>query len=264
MKLIHHELGRDALYKIWNYSPENTIIYFFSDGGSLVFRDEIYPIERGAICFIRAGTIHYTMPDEPRLYDRSKIYLSVKRTDLLFDAVGDDSKLKMLFGSSSAVYARLPRTAQNRAEKLFSLARDGLERGGEAVGVSAFLSLLDLISEHAVHYIKEPKSFMERAIKYINSNYSEAITLDDLCRAASVSKSCLCRRFKSTMGMTVSEYLLKTRIAAAKGLLIRTELSISQISEECGFSSISYFCQAFRIEVGVTALKYKKEHGASN
>jgi AraC-like DNA-binding protein len=61
------------------------------------------------------------------------------------------------------------------------------------------------------------------------------------------------------MGMTVMEYVLATRIAEAKTLLLSEDLSISQISDRCGFSSVSFFCQVFKAKEGITAKKFRKK-----
>ncbi len=252
MTVFYHEKGRDPLYKIWNASEENMIIYFHSDGGSLVFENAVYPIEKGSICFVGSGKIHYTMPSDPSLYDRSKIFLSSEHTRALLGAVPPSSRFYRLFSENGAVYAKLPPTEEETAEKLFGGAKarcDG-DDGGTA---AAFFSLMVLISDYATHKIKTPDSFIARTIEYVNTAYSEDVSLDTLCRVASMSKSHFCRRFKETMGITVMEYVFQTRIAAAKSMLSSSEASISQISERCGFSSISYFCQKFKEEMGESA-----------
>lgn len=259
MRIVNHQIGRDPLYKIWNSSEESRIIYFCSDGGNLVFRDAIYPIERGSICFIAPATQHYTVPDDPSVYDRSKIYLSERQTRALISSVGEESEFFRMFTASSIVYAKLPENARIEAEAAFSAAQHRFsEQGREESLVSAFFSLMCLISQYAVDYKKTPDSFIAKAIEYVNSFYSEDITLDELCRVVNMSKSYFCRRFKSVMGTTVMEYVLATRIAAAKSLLHEKRLSIGQISEQCGFSGVSYFCQVFRQKVGVSAGEYRR------
>ena len=123
---------------------------------------------------------------------------------------------------------------------------------------------MTLISDSVVHHIKAPDSFMARAIEYINTAYSEEISLDELCRVVNMSKSHFCRSFKSYMGMTVMEYVFTTRMAAAKRLLTTSSLSVSRISEQCGFSSLSYFCQKFKEQTGCTANAYKRAAGGAS
>jgi len=56
----------------------------------------------------------------------------------------------------------------------------------------------------------------------------------------------------------VMEYILKTRIVLAKNDLLKTNLSITEISEQNGFSSVSYFCRAFKEEEKLSPLQYRK------
>ena len=70
----------------------------------------------------------------------------------------------------------------------------------------------------------------------------------------------LARLFKKKIGLTVMEYILKTRIAMAKELLCEAKMSVTEISEACGFSSISFFSRTFKKEVEKTPLQYKKQN----
>ena len=54
------------------------------------------------------------------------------------------------------------------------------------------------------------------------------------------------------------EYLLKTRIVTARRLLTETALPISEISNRCGFSSLSYFCRVFKAQTQSTPLQFRK------
>lgn len=254
MTVFYHEKGRDPLYKIWNAAEENMIIYFHSDGGSLVFEDAVYPIEKGGICFVGARKIHYTMPSAPSQYDRSKIFLSPRRTRALLEAVSPSSRFYKLFSENGAVYATLPPDKEETADKLFFDAKSRCEKNEDGMGTAlAFFSLMTLISDYAAYKIKTPDSFIARTIEYVNTAYSEEISLDTLCRVANMSKSHFCRRFKEAMGITVMEYVFQTRIAAAKSMLSSSDASVSQVSERCGFSSISYFCQKFKEATGESA-----------
>ena len=253
MKLVHHQLGRDRLFKVWNAAEDNMIILFHSNGGSLVFGNAIYPIEQGAVCFISAGSIHYTMPDDPQVYDRSKLFVPVMESRTLVESLSEREELLRLFSAGGAVYAKIPDAEYPYVEQMLSRSS-----GSDARIASAFLYLLSLISENNAGHLKAPDSFMAKTVEYVNSSYHTEITLDGLCRVANMSRSHLCHRFKEAMGMTAMEYVLKTRIAAAKGLLLSGALSVNEISERCGFSSISYFSQKFKEETGVTASEFRR------
>ena len=257
MRLIYREIGRDPLFKVWNASDEDMIICFHSDGGSLVFGNAIYPIEQGAVCFVAAGSVHYTMPDDPQCYERSKLFFPRGEFRALLEALSHTGGLSRLFRESEAVYAKIPACEEPLLNELLLRA----ERGGEERAASLFLHLLTLIYENTRGQVRTPDSFMARAVEYVNSSYAGEIALDDLCRLSNMSKSSFCRKFKAALGMSVMEYLLKTRIAAAKSLLLAGELSVSEISERCGFSSVAYFCRRFKEETGVSAGEFRRGKG---
>lgn len=66
--------------------------------------------------------------------------------------------------------------------------------------------------------------------------------------------------FKQYKGMTLVDYLIDIRINYAKELLERTNESILNISEDCGYSSLSSFIKTFREKVGCSPLQFRKKH----
>lgn len=103
-----------------------------------------------------------------------------------------------------------------------------------------------------------PNSVVTKAVDYINSNYTSAITLEQLCEAAGVSKQHLCRLFQSVLSARPMEYIAKRRIQAAKELLSHTDTPIEEIAEQTGFCSGSYFCKLFRRYEGITPTQFRK------
>lgn len=258
MNISYHEVGRDPQYKIWHFTDANTIIYTYSSGGSIVFQDGVYPIEAGALCFIASGKLHYTMPTEPAVYDRSKIFLSDAQKHALLSLFHDSSDFFRLFSQNNVVFAQVPPNEREDVDALFAEAKKAKADGAQERFYSCFFRLMICVKEHAAVSIPTPRGALSRALDYINKRYAESITLEDVCAHIHTSKYYFCRKFKEAMGMTVMEYLLRTRLAAARGLLADSQMSISRIAEECGFSSISYFCQAFRDATGVTAKEYRR------
>lgn len=94
--------------------------------------------------------------------------------------------------------------------------------------------------------------------RYIDSNYRENITLDRLAEIAHMNKYYLVHSFGKYMGISPINYLLAKRVAESKSLLASTNYSISQIASMIGFSSQSYFSQAFRKAMGETPGGYRK------
>jgi AraC-like DNA-binding protein len=98
---------------------------------------------------------------------------------------------------------------------------------------------------------------------YINRNILSDITIDEICSAVHMSKYYFCRKFKESMGMTVMDYVLQTRIVLAKSILAKESMSITNVSEHCCFSSVSYFCRVFKEHTGKTPLEYRKQRRPS-
>ncbi len=97
-----------------------------------------------------------------------------------------------------------------------------------------------------------------KAVDYINANYTDEITLEELCETAGVSKQHLCRLFRSALNSRPMEYIAKRRIQAAKELLSDTDKTIDEISEETGFCTGSYFCKLFRRYEGMTPSQFRR------
>lgn len=95
-------------------------------------------------------------------------------------------------------------------------------------------------------------------IRYVHENYREKLTLDDIARAAGISDRECTRCFRKGVGNTPVNYLNLYRVNAAAQLLVQTGKSVIEISEECGFSSNSYFGKVFRESMGCTPTEYRK------
>ena len=232
------------------------VIYFYSDGGSLVTGEQSYPIKRGAVAVVAPGKYHYTVPTEPAEYERSKLFLSEEEAERCFTLTGFFDCPK-----GALTYASLPHIEAAAAEKIFEElnSSENDSRYRDAVFYSALVRLLILCDKYAAKKEVGASDAVSRAIRFINDNFFDSVTLEDVAAAVNMSKYHFCRSFKNAVGVTVMEYVLKTRIMFAKGMLASTELQIVEISERCGFSSVSYFCRAFRAEVGKTPLKYRKD-----
>jgi AraC-like DNA-binding protein len=88
--------------------------------------------------------------------------------------------------------------------------------------------------------------YLNTAISYMNQNYQENITLEDIAEAALISPEYLCILFKKHLHMRPFEYLSKKRIQKAKHLLSDTVMPISDVGKAVGYDSNSYFGYVFK------------------
>jgi AraC family transcriptional regulator len=100
---------------------------------------------------------------------------------------------------------------------------------------------------------------IQAALVYISENFSSKITIEELSGQSNLSSSHFTRTFKKYMGSSPYQYLLNYRLIQAKNLLVETNLSVEQISDDCGFYSVGHFIKAFSKSAGgITPGKFRK------
>ncbi len=102
---------------------------------------------------------------------------------------------------------------------------------------------------------------IRKALKYINENYQNEISLKELAEKACVSPSHLCFLFRTGLGTTFKSLLGMIRVDKAKDLLTeKLEMPITVISFEVGFRDLSHFERTFRRLVGCNPRDYRRRN----
>lgn len=99
-----------------------------------------------------------------------------------------------------------------------------------------------------------------KAEEYMNKNYMEDITLDDLAQLVGLSTAYFSKLFKSVEGVNYIDYLTQIRIDKSKKLLINTNMSIKSIASTVGYIDEKYFRKLFKKTVGIKPSEYRKLH----
>lgn len=94
-------------------------------------------------------------------------------------------------------------------------------------------------------------------INYIYGNLHKKITVGELAAHTGLSNCYLSRLFRKETGESITEYIIKRKINAAKNMLKYSNYSLSQISETLAFSCQSYFTKIFKSIEGITPKKYR-------
>lgn len=103
----------------------------------------------------------------------------------------------------------------------------------------------------------------DRIIKYIYSNYHNRISLQDIARREYLSSHYLSYGIKNNVGHSFNDFLNLTRVEEAIKLLLDSNKTISEISEELGFSHTRYFNKHFKKHYRCTPMQYRKKHDLS-
>lgn len=98
---------------------------------------------------------------------------------------------------------------------------------------------------------------IQKLVEFIYQNLSEPIQINDVAKFVHFSPSHLRSLFKKNMRIGLGAYIRRAKIHRACFLIRSTDLSFSQITEKCGFSSLFSFSRAFRLELKKSPTEYK-------
>lgn len=98
---------------------------------------------------------------------------------------------------------------------------------------------------------------LKKVIGYIQENYQNKITLEELSKICYMSPNYFCNYFHKETGKTPMVFINEYRIQKAAKLLSQSDISISQAALEAGFDNFSYFIKKFKEYKGVTPKQYR-------
>lgn len=103
-------------------------------------------------------------------------------------------------------------------------------------------------------------TILKDMIRFISLYYMEKITLEEICAAGKVGKTSCCKIFQNYTNQTPFSYLTEYRLKKSIDLLLTTDLTISEICFDVGFSGASYFTETFKKYYFCTPSDYRAQH----
>ncbi|HYD84123.1 MAG TPA: AraC family transcriptional regulator [Opitutus sp.] len=105
---------------------------------------------------------------------------------------------------------------------------------------------------------------IEKALRYIQEHYTEAIYVQDVARAAGLGASRLQTMFREALGISCMQYLLSFRVSHAAASLCQPGARVADVAMATGFDALSNFNTAFRRAMGMSPTEYirRRQHGA--
>lgn len=194
------------------------------------------PIKLGSspVAFLKTGQVFQRTPDES---DFEKVLEELSKNGFVSD---DLAGLK-------AAYFQTKSVDPERYQSMVTL----------------LASFGEQLSRHAddlatVQDGREPEA-IAKARRFIHANLGEALGLPTVARHAGLSESHFCRVFKEVVGLTLTEYITRCRIAWAKRELLRPAARISDLAFKVGFQSLSQFNRSFARLVGCSPSSYRTD-----
>ena len=250
-----------------------TLYYDLSSG----YQDDYKTYGYNRLCTITQGEKCISIDNRTLKYDSSnvlilpshtkigmKIYrptkaivyeLNTKMIEQVSEKIFDEYSTNCQFFSNNKFYL-----GSNDYIEILKKIRDKLldnEKNSEfLVDLYAKELVYHLIQNEAVKQILLDNSNpVNRAIRYMNSNYMQPISIKEIAFNLNMSESSLCQYFKKVTGITPNQYLTKIKLEKAKEMLKSN--SVTETAFNLGYLNISYFIMIFKKVYGLTPKQYK-------
>lgn len=174
------------------------------------------------------------------------------------------ASIKDMFNRSIHGILFSKKTANELADRIIKLSRlDGMDYFLEIISILQDMANSRnqrLLSTYTVDYDKfEDDDKMKLVYEYVQKNFSEKITLDDVSKAALMSPVSFNRFIKKRTGKTFVNYLNDIRVGYAARWLVEKDSSISEIAFKAGFNNIANFNRIFKSLKKNTPSQYREE-----
>lgn len=133
--------------------------------------------------------------------------------------------------------------------------------GSRALALAYFIELIVFLSRIYTQETLDGSTEIIRMAElfaFLQTHLNRSVSIEELSVRSNMSPSTLHRTFHRTVQCSPIEYHLQLRIDNAVNLLKHSRMSVSQISEACGFSDSNYFSRQFRKRIGMSPREYKK------
>lgn len=265
-----------ALYRIRNahhpfsvslhWHDEVEIIYVEQGILHLTIDKTTYTAETGSIFIVNSQEIH-----EMSLTDTNTIYYTIlfPLNSLIFQMQDNCnqsfllplSEQTMLFSTNlnESAYHSVYETKLKELISIYYKKSTAYQLGTK----SCLLSLIYLLYTNSdIHLSKKDLTYNKlhrEILYYINENYLETIPLEDIANHFHMAPKYFSRYFKNIFHTTLTEYITQLRLEKALELLQHSELSVTEIALQTGFSSCSYFNKRFKSTFGKSPKKYLEQ-----
>ncbi|WP_338540062.1 AraC family transcriptional regulator [Paenibacillus tundrae] len=115
--------------------------------------------------------------------------------------------------------------------------------------------MLQLSTEKSSVMSSDP---VQHTLRYLHDHYREQVTLDDLAERFNYSSRHLSMQFKQKTGSSPIDYLIQIRLAEARRMLIKSNVTLREIAVEVGYTDVYYFSRLFKKHVGISPTRYQQ------
>ena len=249
------------------------IVYIINGTGVHLVNGIAYNVNKGDFLFINYGQTHeFTAGKDGMCFYNILIRPEFFSNDLLnsenaFELLSLSAFEELAsFINRDCPYVSLSGDMRKKTETLLTMLEEeylGNSRGRETMINSLMIVLMMCIFRSMSPEIsRNNKALGDVAgdiLQYIETHCHEKLSLSDLAQRCFYTPSYFSRLFKETYSMTITEFIVKTRIEKSKELLNNTDLTVEDICFSVGYTDKTKFYRHFRECVGKTPAEYRKQ-----
>ncbi|MBR5528264.1 MAG: helix-turn-helix domain-containing protein [Clostridia bacterium] len=221
-----------------------------------IIEGKTYSLSPWDVLLVPKDKIHHSKTDALMAYERFVLFIS----DSFLSSLGTDGTLSECFlraaDCGKCLYHASASFRQNISESVLALEEAISSSDGYAnvlLADAAFVRLMVYINRLVIEdkglegAIADEK--LDGIISYINTHFSEDLSIDSLSQKFYISRSGLMHKFKTVTGGSVHSYITQKRLSAALSML-RDGASASHAAHSCGFSDYTVFYKSFKKTYG--------------
>ncbi|MCH8512715.1 MAG: substrate-binding domain-containing protein [Kiritimatiellae bacterium] len=135
---------------------------------------------------------------------------------------------------------------------------DGLMKGRPAPGGVVRVPPGGVVTRQSTDILAVQDAKVRAALAYLHKHLDEPLQVEDLCRAAGLSRRPLEQRFRKHLNRTPLEVIHDTRLELARRLLVSTPMQVAEIATRCGYRNGEVFSKAFGKVHGMSPRVYRR------
>lgn len=259
--LMQDEPGLKSRTKL-HWHKEIELVYMIEGQLNITINGRKTVLKKGQVSLCNSEEIHIVDVDDEERFNRFMVlmlsYNYLKSYDVPIDSIYFDISENPLAQSKIAEYMdNLANIVQQENDEFIDL-----KKNIEILKIYYILLSKCKFYKKNEYVGKTGKNFkyVKTAIEYIDSNYTDEITLTDMAQLVGLSPAYFSKYFKNVTDISFTGYLNGVRLEHAIQDMLTRNLSVTDAAFENGFPNVKSFIAMCKKVYGCTPAKYKKQH----